>query len=88
MSDGNNVPEDLKPLSEHLDDFEKAHEDEGGSAEQVKLVTGRVRRILEGCGFLFPPDLCPWPSRATWPSSGGTASPNRRTCTPSGPSSN
>lgn len=48
-----------KPLSEHLDDFKKALEDEGVSAEQVKLVTGRVRRILEGCKFNFPPDLCP-----------------------------
>ncbi len=49
----------LKPLTEHLEDFKKAIEDEGVSAEQVKLVTGRVRRILEGCKFNFPPDLCP-----------------------------
>jgi len=48
-----------KPLTEHLDDFKKAIEDEGVSVEQVKLVTGRVRRILEGCKFNFPPDLCP-----------------------------
>ena len=48
-----------KPLTEHLDDFKKALEDEEVSAEQVKLVTGRVRRILEGCKFSFPPDLCP-----------------------------
>lgn len=48
-----------KPLTEHLDDFRKALEDEGVSAEQVKLVTGRIRRILEGCKFVFPPDLCP-----------------------------
>lgn len=48
-----------KPLTEHLDDFKKALEDEGVSAEQIKLVTGRVRRILDGCGFNFPPDLCP-----------------------------
>jgi site-specific recombinase XerD len=47
------------PLIEHLDDFKKALEDEGVSIEQVKLVTGRVRRILDGCGFNFPPDLCP-----------------------------
>lgn len=48
-----------KPLSEHLDDFKKALEDEGVSTEQVKLVTGRIRRILDGCKFNFPPDLCP-----------------------------
>lgn len=48
-----------KPLTEHLDDFKKALEDEGVSDEQVKLVTGRVRRILEGCKFNFPTDLCP-----------------------------
>ncbi len=48
-----------KPLTEHLDDFKKALEDEGVSVEQVKLVTGRVRRILDGCKFNFPTDLCP-----------------------------
>lgn len=29
------------------------------SGEQDKFVTGRVRRIFEGCGFNLPPDLCP-----------------------------
>lgn len=48
-----------KPLTEHLADFKKALEDEGVSTEQVKLVTGRVRRILDGCKFHFPTDLCP-----------------------------
>lgn len=48
-----------KPLTEHIDDFKKALEDEGVSAEQVKLVTGRIRRTCDGCGFNFPPDLCP-----------------------------
>lgn len=48
-----------KPLGEHLADFRKSLEDEGVSTEQVKLVTGRVRKILDGCKFEFPPHLCP-----------------------------
>lgn len=48
-----------KPLVEHLDDFRKSMEDSGTSQGQVNLVTGRVRRSLEGCGFDFPMDFCP-----------------------------
>jgi integrase len=47
-----------RPLSEHLDDWRANMLDQGGASEgQVKQVVYRARRIIEGCGFKFIPDL-------------------------------
>ncbi len=40
-----------KPLSEHLDDFAQSLRTKGNTERHVELVTGRARRVMEGCGF-------------------------------------
>jgi integrase len=40
-----------RPLSEQLDDFEKALAAKGNTAEYVKLTAGRIRALLAGCQF-------------------------------------
>jgi integrase len=45
------------PLRVHLDDFEGHLRSKGVSAEQVKLVVGRCRKIVDGCGFTYIGDL-------------------------------
>ena len=46
-----------KTLSNHLDDFAASLKAKGDKPEHVKLVTGRARRIIEGCDFRFWSDL-------------------------------
>ncbi len=46
-----------KPLSDHLDDFRDALKAKACSSSYIALVTGRVRRIVEGCGFRFYGDI-------------------------------
>ena len=46
-----------KPLADHVEDFGKALQAKGNSPEHVKLVTARVRRIVEGCAFRFYGDI-------------------------------
>jgi integrase len=48
-----------RPLSEHLSDFERHLRDKGDTETQVKLVMGRDRKIVAGCGFKFISDLSP-----------------------------
>src|SRR5262249_37770727 len=40
-----------RPLSEHLDDFEKALAAKNNTPEYVKLVVARIRALLAGCEF-------------------------------------
>src|SRR5262245_44205455 len=42
-----------KPLAEHLADFAAALTAKGNTAFHVEVVTGRARRVFEGCGFRF-----------------------------------
>lgn len=46
-----------RPLTEHVDDFHEALAAKGTTEKHADLVTGRVRRALEGCRFTFWPDL-------------------------------
>ena len=46
-----------KTLSVHLDDWAQALRAKGTSEVQVDLVTGRVRRIIDGCGFTHYADI-------------------------------
>ena len=46
-----------KGLTEHLDDFASSLAAGDVSANQVALVTGRARRVIEGCGFRYWSDL-------------------------------
>ena len=46
-----------RPISEHLADFERHLKSKGISAEQVKLVASRSRRIIEGCKAAFFGDI-------------------------------
>ena len=46
-----------KSLKEHLEDFRKSLEAKGCSADHVKLVTSRAKRITQGCGFRFHGDI-------------------------------
>ena len=46
-----------KPLSGHLDDFSDALNAKGCSSRHVALVTGRAKRVIDGCGFGFYGDI-------------------------------
>lgn len=46
-----------RPLADHLADYRHDLEARGNTPKSVKLAVGRVRRILEGCGFVFLSDL-------------------------------
>jgi len=46
-----------RSIKEHLDDFERHLKAKGVSREQVKLVTYRARKIIEGCKSAFTGDL-------------------------------
>ena len=56
-----------KTLRDHLDDFAASLKAKGDTSEQVKLLTGRVQRIIDDCTFSFWSDL--------------SASASRRICT-------
>jgi len=47
----------LRPLSEHLEEFSKAHRAKGTTEEQVSLVKQRCESILTGCEFAFMADF-------------------------------
>ena len=46
-----------KPLADHLSDFEQSLHAKGCTERHVSLVTGRVRRIIDGCMFRFYADI-------------------------------
>jgi integrase len=46
-----------KPLSEHLYDFAAALKAKGNTSFHVEVVSGRVRRVFDGCGFRFLGDI-------------------------------
>ena len=46
-----------KPLSGHVDDFEAMLKSRASSAVHVQVVTGRVRAIVDGCGFTHVGDV-------------------------------
>ena len=48
-----------RPLADHLSDFERHLRDKGDTETQVKLVMGRVRKIVAGCEFKFINDVSP-----------------------------
>jgi site-specific recombinase XerC len=45
-----------RPLADHLKDYAGQLEAKGGTAEHVRLTTGRVSALLAGCGFVLPLD--------------------------------
>jgi len=46
-----------RPLSEHVDDYEKHLRDSNASAEHIAAVIPRLRAIVAGCGFERWPDI-------------------------------
>ncbi len=46
-----------RPIQEHVDDFEKQLLDKGTTAKHAKLVSNRVRWMVEDCGFAIWADL-------------------------------
>ena len=46
-----------RPLAEHLADFENALLAKGDTPKQAGHAASRVRRVLDGCGFVFTGDL-------------------------------
>jgi integrase len=46
-----------RPIGDHLADFERHLKSKGISAEQIKLVASRSRRIVEGCNAAFIGDI-------------------------------
>ena len=46
-----------KSLIEHLADFEVALQAKGGTIDHVAQTVERVRRILQGCGFRYFPEI-------------------------------
>src|SRR5262249_37054215 len=66
-----------RPLLEHLDDYARALEVKGDTPEHVRLTTGRVRALLEGCGFATAGDVDP-ARAADWLASLPTSPPGPR----------
>jgi hypothetical protein len=46
-----------RPLAEHLDEWEAALLASGATAKHVNQTVASVRRVLDGCGFVFMADL-------------------------------
>src|SRR5687767_6422064 len=46
-----------QPLADHLADFERTMLAERSTIKHARQVCGRVRRVLDGCGFVHIPDL-------------------------------
>jgi len=46
-----------RPLSEHLDDYEKVLKAKGNTPGHVQLTKARINRVFEGCGFRFYVDI-------------------------------
>ncbi len=47
----------LRPLSEHLEDFEKSLLAKGGTVKNAKQVKSRVKRVFDECKFIFWNDI-------------------------------
>ena len=48
-----------KPLLEHLDDYRRYLEAEGNCAAHVRKTCSQIKATIDGCGFVFTPDLAP-----------------------------
>ena len=48
-----------KPLADHLADYRQSLLDKGGTLGHADLKSARVRRTIDGCGFLFFSDIVP-----------------------------
>jgi integrase len=46
-------------IAEHLDDYRRYLEAEGNCKAHVAKTCAQIRAILDGCGFLFIPDIAP-----------------------------
>src|SRR5262245_52886821 len=46
-----------RPLAEHLTDYEQTLLSRGIPAEHVRQTLTRLRAVVQGCGFVFPPDI-------------------------------
>ncbi|MCH9034510.1 MAG: hypothetical protein IID42_08400 [Planctomycetes bacterium] len=46
-----------RPLSEHVTDWHQSLLDKGTTGKHADLVRGRALRVVEGCGFVFWPEL-------------------------------
>jgi site-specific recombinase XerD len=46
-----------RPLAEHVEDFRRAMEARNNSPKHVSTTLSRVQTVLEGCGFVFLPDV-------------------------------
>src|SRR5262249_5171725 len=51
------APHRARPLSEHVEDYERVMLAKGDCAEHADKTIARVRAILSGCRFAFIPDL-------------------------------
>jgi hypothetical protein len=50
-------PHRERPLAEHLTDYCRELEAKGNAPRHVRIVVSRLRALLDGCGFVFWPDL-------------------------------
>ncbi len=48
-----------RPLSKHLDDYERFLHDKGRSKNHVNTTMQRARAVIDGCGFQFFSDISP-----------------------------
>ncbi|APW60525.1 Tyrosine recombinase XerD [Paludisphaera borealis] len=46
-----------RPLTEHLKDFEASLRHGGATEQHTKLVSSRVHKVIQQCGFVFIPDI-------------------------------
>ena len=46
-----------KPLADHMSDFKAALTAKANTADHVAMVTGRAKRVFNGCGFKFFSDI-------------------------------
>ncbi len=49
----------MKPRAAHLDDFERSLVAKGRTPEYIALKVGRVRGVLDGCGWVYPREIDP-----------------------------
>lgn len=48
-----------RPLSEHLEDYERFLAAKGDSSKHVYQVISRARKVIRECRFVFPSDISP-----------------------------
>ncbi len=46
-----------RPLNEHVDEYERHLCNSGATKHHIETVVPRVRKVLDGCGLMFWPDL-------------------------------